>query len=490
MTELELRFLGDLEVTRDGKALPLPPSRKTRALLAYLALNGKPFRREHLCELLWDIPDDPRGSLRWSLSKLRRLVDDGDCCRIVADRLTVGFDATGVMIDVEALKTLVDAGLDDAPLDALETAVARYRGNFLEGLELANFHDFQAWCVAERERATRAQASLLSTLVRRLADSPERALPHARALAGLLPYDEAARATLIRLLVGSGRADEAEQQYQLGARLLKEVGAEPTGALYRARRGAPGAGSPARPVAHEGPEPRRAPAAPAADSLVGRDAELARLEAAFAALTGRGGGRLVLVRGEPGIGKSRLLRAAADMARSAGACLLEACAYESEAIRPFALWIDALRTRDAELAAQVFGAGDRDHRDRLFDGLSELVARESESRPVVLLFDDLQWADDSSAAALHYVARMSAGRPFLGILAARDTELGDNAAVRRAVRELRHADLLDDLPLEALPEAAVRELIATRVPGASSEPLSRVSGGNPLLAVELARAEV
>jgi len=76
MAALALKFLGDLEIARGSERVELPPSRKTRALLAYLALTGRAFRREHLCELLWEIPDDPRGSLRWSLSKLRRLVDD------------------------------------------------------------------------------------------------------------------------------------------------------------------------------------------------------------------------------------------------------------------------------------------------------------------------------------------------------------------------------------------------------------------------------
>ena len=84
MGGLELRFLGDFEVRRDGQALPLPPSKKTRALLAYLALQPRRFRREQLCGLLWELPDDPRGSLRWSLSKLRQLVDDGEHPRIVA----------------------------------------------------------------------------------------------------------------------------------------------------------------------------------------------------------------------------------------------------------------------------------------------------------------------------------------------------------------------------------------------------------------------
>src|SRR6188474_3343488 len=93
MSGLQLGLLGDLQVVRDGERLALPPSRKTRALLAYLALSRRALRREHLCELLWEVPDDPRGSLRWSLSKLRRLVDDGERSRLVADRLSVELDA-------------------------------------------------------------------------------------------------------------------------------------------------------------------------------------------------------------------------------------------------------------------------------------------------------------------------------------------------------------------------------------------------------------
>ena len=137
MAELQLNFLGDLEVIRDGATLKLPPSKKTRGLLAYLALNERAFRRDHLCELLWEIPDDPRGSLRWSLSKLRRLVDD-ERPRIVADRTNVGFDATDVAIDVTGLRSLVDGGLASASLDELETASRRFQGNFLEGLEVSN----------------------------------------------------------------------------------------------------------------------------------------------------------------------------------------------------------------------------------------------------------------------------------------------------------------------------------------------------------------
>ena len=73
---MELRLLGPMALLRDGRPLALPASRKTRALLAYLAVSGKPERRERLCQLFWEMPDDPKGALRWSLSKLRGLLGD------------------------------------------------------------------------------------------------------------------------------------------------------------------------------------------------------------------------------------------------------------------------------------------------------------------------------------------------------------------------------------------------------------------------------
>ena len=61
---LQISVLGELTVALDGKPVPLPTSKKTRALLAYLAVVGRPLRRDHLCELLWEAPDDPRAALR------------------------------------------------------------------------------------------------------------------------------------------------------------------------------------------------------------------------------------------------------------------------------------------------------------------------------------------------------------------------------------------------------------------------------------------
>ncbi|MGR2737375.1 hypothetical protein ACUY1T_02865 [Billgrantia sp. Q4P2] len=236
MNALTLNLLGDLEVIRDGQVLALPPSRKTRALLAYLARHSRPLSREHLCDLLWELPDDPRGSLRWSLSKLRRLVDDSDRNRLKADRLGVSLDTTDIDIDVAGLHALCHDGLATADIEVLAQTASRYRGPFLEGLELDRFPDFHAWCLAEREAAMRAQTTLLTTLVGRLADTPERALPHAHAWVRLAPFDEAARAWLVRLLLALHQPREAERQLQLGTRLLREAGLPLNGQLLRAWR--------------------------------------------------------------------------------------------------------------------------------------------------------------------------------------------------------------------------------------------------------------
>ena len=85
-SSLKIRLLGELQLGRgDGPALALPASKKTRALLGYLIATGQAHRRERLCDLFWDGPDDPRAELRWSLSKIRPLLNDGGAS-LVADR--------------------------------------------------------------------------------------------------------------------------------------------------------------------------------------------------------------------------------------------------------------------------------------------------------------------------------------------------------------------------------------------------------------------
>jgi DNA-binding SARP family transcriptional activator/pimeloyl-ACP methyl ester carboxylesterase len=249
---LAIRVLGEMEVLRGRDRMVLPRSRKTRALLAYLAMTGRPHRRERLCELFWDVPDDPRGALRWSLSRIRGLTQADEQPLIQADRATIRFDPAGATVDLLSIR----AGLDDAeaaPIAHLEQAAAAFRGAFLEGLELPECHEFTSWCVAQRADAKALHVRIVATLADRLAGHAGDALPHARMLVRVDPQDERAWSRLVRLLVAAGRPQEAREQYETGTRALKPVGG-PKGPLLQAWResaSVTAAATPVQPPMHQ-----------------------------------------------------------------------------------------------------------------------------------------------------------------------------------------------------------------------------------------------
>jgi DNA-binding SARP family transcriptional activator/pimeloyl-ACP methyl ester carboxylesterase len=230
---LRLQLLGEVEVLRGEERLELPPSKKTRALLAYLAMSGRPHRRERLCELFWNVPDDPRGSLRWSLSKLRGVFDEPGRSRLLADRQTVALDTVGLSVDLLEARQRVAAGVKAASVEDLAQATAAFRGEFLADLDLPDSHGFRAWCAAVREDARKLHVQILTELAERL--PAQDALPYARDLVSVDSYNEPGWALLIRALVAAGRRPEAEQQHETACRVLKEVGG-PAGPLIRAWR--------------------------------------------------------------------------------------------------------------------------------------------------------------------------------------------------------------------------------------------------------------
>ena len=163
----EIRLLGELEVRRQGRALPLPASKKTRALLAYLVATGRPHSRESLCALLWDGPDDPRAELRWSLTKLRPLLDGGGG-QLQTDCERAGFVAGAVRVDAVAVRALVGRTVADATLDALRAAAPQFRGEPLEGLDLPSCFRYHEWYVGEREALRGLRGAVLAELAARL----------------------------------------------------------------------------------------------------------------------------------------------------------------------------------------------------------------------------------------------------------------------------------------------------------------------------------
>jgi DNA-binding SARP family transcriptional activator/pimeloyl-ACP methyl ester carboxylesterase len=232
---LALRLLGPLRVERDGEPIDLPPSKKARALLGYLATTGREHRRQRLSDLLWDVADDPRGGLRWCLSKLRPLLDAPGRPRIVADRESVRLDLTDADVDLHRVRA-ASAGLKTVDTESLCELADLFQGELLEGLELPDFDDFRSWLTAARGDCRQLRVRVLTEALARLTEDPERALPFARDLVRLEPSDVQRRLALFELLERTGRHREAEQQIEVGRRALSERGIDDAELVEAKRR--------------------------------------------------------------------------------------------------------------------------------------------------------------------------------------------------------------------------------------------------------------
>lgn len=494
---LHIRLLGELALRRHQTALPLPASRRTRALLGYLVATGQSHPRGALCDLLWEDPDDPRAALRWSLTKLRPLTDEPPLQRLLADREHVAFRAQDCQIDTATVHELLGAQVELAPPAALEQAAALLQGEFLGGLDLPACYRFHHWCMAQRERYGNLRRRVLGTLIDRLAAQPDLALPHARALVAADPLAESAHATLVRVLAASQRYPEAEQHYAWARALLRrEVSMADGGPLDHAIRAARGALR--QPVAaRTAAAPHHADTLDGELPLVGRAAECAAIDRQ---LSGLAGARLLLFAGEPGIGKTRLLEHLAQAATAAGHAVLRGRCYEAEMVRPYGPWIDALRGFDAarlppDLAAEaapLLAAGSHTgsgSRESLFHAALALVRGLAGLQPLALLLDDLQWIDEGSAALLHFVMRrLEAPAPLVLAGAARGGELDDNTWARRLLRSLEREGRLQQVDVGPLAPAESAALLSAAGAAMESDLALRQAGGNPLYLLELSHA--
>ncbi len=218
--------------------------------------------------------------------------------------------------------------------------------------------------------------------------------------------------------------------------------------------------------------------------------------------TTRNSGRVVLVGGDPGMGKSRLLRKLVEAASAQGGTVLRGSAFEADASRPYGIWIEALRGlprasvgdsigRDLAPLIPEFGPATPEpySRERLFGAVAELIAARAHSAPpVVLVLDDAHWCDSASAELLHYVLRLNRHRPLLTVIAYRAGEIDDNVAMAKLLRGLREEGRASEIELKALSREDVRRLVQSVSPAVDAERIYAESGGNPLFALELARA--
>ena len=488
------------------------PSGKVQALLAFLALPpGRAHARDTLATLLWGGLGEveARASLRQALFMVRKALPALPF--LVIERDSVALDPAIVEVDLIRFERRVADGTPPA----LEEATALYQGDLLAGLAVSE-PAFEEWLLTERERlrelAIEALAKLLSH--HRQLGIPEAAVQTGLRLLALDPLQEPVHRTLMRLYFELGRRAAALRQYQACVTALqRELGAEPeieTRRLYEEilRKSSP-------PSRAETILPAAAPIgvpeasiAPLSEMLmVGRDTEKGRiLRLLEEAESGRG--RLAIVRGDAGIGKTTLATHLASSAASHRRRVLWGRSYQGEQILPFGPWVDAFRTGRIANSAVLVGV-DRVWHDelarlmpelgsapetvqpdkrRLFEAVMHLLAHLSASCTLVLILEDVHLADDMSVGLLAYVGRRIQSLPLLVVATIREEELIDAPTLRRALEDLNY----EDVRLEPLSETETVVLVtALSRPGLGKDALRQLgrqlwktSEGNPLMIVE------
>lgn len=223
-----VNVLGELTLSHDGRGINLPASRKTRALLAFLCLTARPHRRERLCELLWEVPDDPRGALRWSLSKLRGVLKGSVESPIMADRERVQLDMAPFDLDLNRIRAeLTDAAraISVAQLRAFANSL---EAELLDGLDLPNQPVYQAWLVAEREEVRLLRLNVLRRLAMHTEIELEEGANWARRWLALEPFSEDAAKAYVNTLRRLGKLEQAEHVVTEFTAQLKQAGISTT----------------------------------------------------------------------------------------------------------------------------------------------------------------------------------------------------------------------------------------------------------------------
>ncbi len=508
---LALGLLGPPLVEVEGRPLSVD-TRKATALLAFLAVEDRAVRRDTLAARFWPEagPDRARGALRRTLSTLKAALD--------ADRLEIAGETVmlrkhGLELDIVAFRDLVaqslahghDAGsVCDRCLTPLRAAVELHRGQFLAGFGLRDAPDFDDWQQLVGDELRRELAAALDRLAtaEAAAGSGPAAIAQARRRLALDPLHEPAHRHLMELYANEGDRSAALNQYRECVRILhRELGVAPletTTTLYRSIREGT-----LEPVVQ--PEPARPAAGTQEHPLVGRQRQWRALLDAYADVGPDG--RLVVLEGEAGIGKTRLGGELLAWARLQGAVAIGVRSFEDEERLAFGSMIELLRgaLREGSVGAVEPGAAaeaarllpelgtpptpsldDPGAQARFFEGLTQvLLSATLANRPAVVLADDVHWADASSLDVLAYLARRLRGRPILVVVTWRPEETPPGHPARRVLAEAVRDGRGSTVTLGRLAREEVGELVAAA--GAPDELTGRLfeeTHGLPFFVVE------
>jgi DNA-binding SARP family transcriptional activator len=499
---LQVRLLGAVEIILDGRRLRAFNSLRLQRFLALIALRRDLEHRSRLAFELW--PDSDEHQARTNLRKLlhdfrHSLPDVGEFVEI--DSEVVRWIATGPSeVDVLAFQDAMAAA-------DFELAARLYSGDLLPAC-------YDDWVLGER---TKLRAQAYGALMRLTEEAAGRGdhkatLRHAQRIIDLEPIDEAAVRIQMEAHLALGDRAAALRSYHRYAEVLDRVLAvapgEAIAALYQQLR----AGALSR------DEVQGKDLGPVAESpFVGRDVEWKRLNEAWNTVR-EGGSHLLLLTGEPGIGKSRLALELGRRVRAEGHVVASARAYEAAGRLPWGPVVDLLRsdalrshidTLDTvwrvELArllpelravsppAERSRSGDLTQRRRLFDAVTRAVV--AGDRPRLLIIDDLQWCDAETIELLGFVIRSGQTAPVLIVGTVRWEEMPQHHPLVALVDALGHDQAVTTVPLDRLDQASTASLAARLRAEDTIDPnlaarLWSETEGNPLFVVEAVRAGI
>jgi DNA-binding SARP family transcriptional activator/tetratricopeptide (TPR) repeat protein len=491
---LRALLLGGFRLLHNGGTTEAVQSARLQDLVTYLLLHPSvPHPRGTLAARFW--PESPDGQARTNLRKLvmdlRRCLPQAECFVEITDKDLRWRGDAPCVVDALEFERL---GADGASVPDLEQAAQLYRGDLVPQC-------YDDWVVPRRE----ALRDRLASVLERLVAAHERRRDHGAAIRyaqRLLDHDPLLESTyrlLMRLHAVTGDRTGAVRIYHACATTLqRELGVPPSPETREAYERLLAAG--ARPAV----QPMALP------PMVGRGVEWERLQEAWRAATA-GRTQIVVVRGDPGIGKSRLAEELLDWVGHQGIPSALARCYSAETdlayapvtallrARPLPPLAPALKREVARLVPSllqddpsVSAPGPMQEswqQQHLYDALSRVLLAD---QPVAIVLDDVHWCDEESLAFLHYLTRHDRAARMLMLLTMRPEEVSPDHPLQRNLASWRHSGSLVEIELAPLDKQQTLEVAAAIAPGTPEPELAArlftETEGNPLLIVELARA--
>lgn len=535
-TLITIRLLGTFSVSVGDRIVEPSAWRLRRAtqLVKLLALTpGHRIHRDQLIDALWPEtdPDSALSNFHQTLHAARRALEPDRSARSSGSLLrlhqqVLSFEPAGdVWIDAEAFQSAASNARTSSDLDSCIGALALYSGDLLpEDL-------YENWTQRTRDslRETYLELLLTTAQLQEASGATDAAIETLRKIIATDPLKEAAYSVLMRLYAMSGRRDQALRLYeQLSETLQAELDASPSPEIIdlSMRIGSGDVAAPAVPATGTGSRAqselaggiRISLAELAAESgFVDRQNELSRLQRAFDTMLS-GQGQIVLLEGEPGIGKTRLAEEVAHFAGMSGATVFWARCHEADGAPAFWPWYqivrNSLRDRPLDELMADLGAGagpiaqvvpdvrdalpdtpvpsdiDSDQaRFRFFDSVTTYLGRLSERHPLLLIIDELHWADQSSLVLLEFFADEIASHRIMLVVTYREAEIGDMVPLIRTIARLnrsRSASRLQLSGFEIRDTEQYGRLIAGRpLPENLVQTLYQRTNGNPFFLREV-----